>query len=189
MWAWCQALCHRLCLGYLQDNTAKQAFSSTGEKTATPQGWVKLTSHVVRKWKGRSQTRNQGGSGHTELVLLVLNWESADPSCRAGRGASNVNLTPTHTPRENHLLGSKRSSGNLWHDGQTAGAFLLGLPPNSQRDPWIRNSKNKAEQPLRGRFAERHFTTCKLFQTQVIWEPLAPGSRNKRALFSTPQRH
>lgn len=40
------------------------------------------------------------------------------------------------------------------------------------------NLKNKAEQPLRGRFAERHFPTCKLYERRVIWELLAPGSIN-----------
>lgn len=40
------------------------------------------------------------------------------------------------------------------------------------------NLKNKAEQPLRGRFAERDFPTCKLYERRVIWELLAPGSRN-----------
>lgn len=121
--------------------------------------------------EGRSQAWNQRALAIQNWFCPVLNWESTDLSWGEGdRGRAWQHEPPSYP--ESHSL----------KDVRTAGAIFQGegfiASSDSQRGPQIRNFKNKAEQTLRGRFAERDFPTCKLFEKLVIWELLAPGSRN-----------
>ena len=180
MWAWCRALCQVLCLHYHRYDTAKQALSLVHR-------WENDDSARLSNWP---VTRSETGKGEARLgtrvplatenwFCPVLIWESADPSHRARRGTGSMNLTPTQ--RAAHW-GPRAALGTSDMMGKLLVPFcwkrFSSLPPDSQRCVWIRNSKNKAEQPLRERFAERDFPTCKLFERQVIRELLAPGRRN-----------
>lgn len=155
-WAWSQA-CAR-CLGFNVSKTtilqSKCCPHSTDEKMKAQRG--QITHQSLGQEMGKEEARPG-----TRVSLATWNWfcpalslESTDPSCGVWNGAWQYE---PHPYPENHSLGVQGSSGRLWNDTQTASTFfgerVLSLPSDSQRGPWIRNLKNKAEQPLRGRFS------------------------------------
>lgn len=143
----------------------------------SPVRYCKASTVPVHRWENDDSaklsnwpvTRSESGKGEASLgtrVSLatqnwfcpVLSWESADPSRRARRGAGSMNLTPTQ--RATHwgpraALGTSDMIGKL--PVPSGWKRFSSLPPDSQRCVWIRNSKNKAEQPLRERLLREIF--------------------------------